>query len=327
MVDHPAPSPDLTPESRSHLARIEASPLPLLHECTVPEARAISEAAIPTVVAPYAGSVDVEVEVIEVAGADGPLPARVYRPAGAPASEAPGLVYLHGGGWVIGSLDGYDDLCRRLAAASSGVIVNVDYRLAPEHPFPAPVEDAVAAVSDVLARADELGLDRGRLAVGGDSAGGSLATAVARRAAREGWDVPPVGQLLIYPSTDIGGSHPSAETFAVGHYLTAAGMDWFNDHYIPDPALRDHPDARPLHADDLAGTAPAHVLVASHDPLRDEGLAYAEALEAAGVPVEVTMAQGMLHGYLRWTALVPEAAQHLQLLGGVLRRWWGSSTG
>jgi acetyl esterase len=327
MVGHPAPASELTPESRAHLARIAASALPLLHECTVEEARANSEAGTPVVVAPYDGPVEITVEEAEVAGADGPLAARVYRPSSAPATDAPALVYLHGGGWVIGTLDGYDDLCRRLAVASGGVVVNVDYRLAPEHPFPAPVEDAVAATRDVLTRAEELGVDPGRVAVGGDSAGGSLAIAVARRAAREGWPSRPVGHLLVYPSTDVGGTHASKEEFAVDHYLTADGMDWFETHYAPDGALRAHTDLRPAHAEDLAGTAPAHVLVASHDPLRDEGLAYAEALASAGVDVEVRMAQGMLHGFLRWTRIVPEAAEHIEALGGVLRRWWGTASG
>lgn len=323
MPDVPTPRAELTPESRAHLARIASSPLPLLHECTVEEARANSEAATPMVIAPDDRTAAVSVEWIEVTGADGPLTARVYRPESAPPAGAPGLIYLHGGGWVIGTLDGYDDLARRLALASGGVVVNVDYRLAPEHPFPAPVEDAVAAARDLLGRGIELGLDAARVAVGGDSAGGALATAVARRAAREGWAHPPIGQLLIYPATDSGGEHPSTEELGEDHYLTALGMKWFYDHYVQDPALLDHPDLRPLHAEDLAGTARAHVLVASHDPLRDEGLAYAEALEAAGVPVTATMAQGMLHGYIRWTAIVPEARQHVEELGQVLRDWWG----
>jgi acetyl esterase len=316
----PAPAADLTPESRAYLDRLVAVGAPLLHTLTPPQARANAEAAIPVVVSPTAA--EVTVSTLEVAGAEGPLPARLYRPSGAPERDAPGIVYLHGGGWVLGTLDGYDDLCRRLADASGGVVVSIDYRLAPEHPFPAPVEDAVAAYRDVAARAADLGLDARRLAVGGDSAGGALSTAVARRATREEWDRQPAGQLLIYPATEGRMDHPSVRAFGEGHYLTELGMRWFYDHYVQDRSLVDHPDVSPLRADDLAGSARAHILVASHDPLRDEGVAYARALEAAGVSVTVTMAQGMLHGYVRWTALIPEAARDIVALGEVLREWW-----
>lgn len=316
----PPPVATLTAESRAHLARVAASGVPPVQHCTPAQARALSDAAVATLTTPFPAPVDVE--SVEVAGADGPLPARAYRPEHVQAGDAPGVVYLHGGGWVIGSLGGYDDLCRRLATAADAVVVSIDYRLAPEHPFPAPVEDAVSATRDLLARASDLGVDPRRVAVAGDSAGAALATAVARRAAREGWDIRPVGQLLLYPTADADGDWPSKRDLATGHALTAASMRWFYDHYLPDPALRDHPDATPLHATDLTGLPRAHVLVASHDPLRDEGMAYARALADAGVPVTTTMAQGLLHGYLRWTAVVPEAARHLAMLGGVLRTWW-----
>jgi acetyl esterase len=317
------PASALTDESRTHLTRLASSSLPLLEDCTPEEARANSEAATVLVVAPYGGPV--ETEDITVAGGDTPLAARLYRPPAGPwraDPRLPALVYLHGGGWVIGSLDGYDDLCRRLAVSSDAAVISVDYRLAPEHPFPAPVEDAVAATRDVLLRAGDLGIDATRVAVGGDSAGGALATVVARRAAQESWPMRPVGQLLIYPAADSTGDWPSVREFGADHCLTAEGMRWFWQHYVQDPSLRDHPDAAPLHAADLGGMAPAHVLVASHDVLRDEGLAYARALDAAGVPVTVTMAQGLLHGFIRWTALIPEAEHHIEELGAVLRHWY-----
>jgi acetyl esterase len=314
------PATELTPESAAFLDQLTRSGAPPLEELTPATARAQSEAATKVLVAPFAGAV--HSDDLEVAGADGPLPARHYRPEGAPASGAPGVVYLHGGGWVAGTLDTYDDLCRRLAAASGGGLVAVDYRLAPEHPFPAAPRDAVAATRDVLARAGELGLDAHRVAVAGDSAGAALAAVAARHAVEEAWPVRPVGQLLAYPVTSAEEDWPSTRAYATGHYLTAEGMRWYWDHYAGDDA-RDDPDALPLAATDLRGLAQAHVLVASHDVLRDQGLAYARRLHEAGVPVTVEVAQGLLHGFLRWTAVIPEAAHHIERCGAVLRRWWG----
>jgi acetyl esterase len=317
-VDVEAPAVALTPESRAHLAHLATLPSPPLEEQTAEAARAGAEAALPALVAPFDGYVTVD--EVALAGGDEPVRARRYRPAGCPAAGAPGLVYLHGGGWVVGTLDTYDDLCRRLAAASGGVVLSVDYRLAPEHPFPAPVEDAVAALRDVLDRAPALGLDASRVAVGGDSAGGTLAAVAARRAAD--WPVPPIGQLLVYPVTSWEPVAPSGEQLAEDHYLSAAGMRWYWEAYVPRPEDRTDPDAVPLLAEDLGGAPRAHVLVASHDLLRDEGLAYARRLAEAGVPVTAVMAQGLLHGFLRWTRLIPEAARHIDELGGVLRRWY-----
>jgi acetyl esterase len=319
-MDVDAPAPDLTPEPRAHLARLAAAGAPPLEESTPALARANADAATAIVTAPFDGYV--ATADVTVGGGDGPIPARVYRAVGAPAAGAPALVYLHGGGWVVGTLDTYDDLCRRLAAASGSVVVHVAYRLAPEHPFPAPVDDAVAALRDVIDRASELGLDPGRIAVGGDSAGGTLAAVAARRAAEERWPQGPVGQLLVYPATAGEAEHPSTLAFAEDHYLTAAGMRWYWERYVPEVADRTHPDAVPLLAEDLVGCAPAHVLVASHDVLRDEGLAYARRLAEAGVPVTAAMAQGMLHGFIRWTRLIPEAGAHIADLGAVLRGWW-----
>lgn len=323
MIELPEPVEELTPESRAHLARLAAAGVPPVYECTPEQARTLSDAAVARLSAPLEAPIDVT--EVTLAGAEGALRARLYRPHGT-AEPSPAAVFLHGGGWVIGNVDSYDDVCRRLADGSGGVIVSVDYRLAPEHPFPAPVEDSVAAVRDVLERASELGIDGTRVAVAGDSAGAALATAAARRAVNEGWDEgggPALaGQLLIYPTADGGEDWPSMREYATGYALTEQSMRWFYEHYLPDPALRGHPDAAPLHATDLGGMARAHVLVASHDPLRDEGIAYARALAAAGVPVTTFMAQGLLHGYIRWTAVVPEAAEHLRALGAVLRRWW-----
>ncbi|UDY36489.1 alpha/beta hydrolase [Dermatobacter hominis] len=257
------------------------------------------------------GPEDVEVEDIEVAGADGPLPARRYRPVALPAEErAPALVFLHGGGFVIGSLDTHDALCRELAVGAEAVVVSVDYRLAPEHPAPAAVHDVDAALADVVARADGLGIDADRVAVGGDSAGGNLAALAAlhwseRRRAEP--DLPPLRlQVLIYPVTDLVGDHErfaSLRTNGEGYLLTAETMDFFMHHYVRssdvDPT---DPSVNPMRVEDLSDVAPALVLTAEYDPLRDEGEAYAVALEAAGVPVESERFDGAIHAFVQMTS-------------------------
>lgn len=175
---------------------------------------------------------------------------------------------------------------------------------------------------DVLDRAEELGLDSARVVVGGDSAGGALAAVVARHAVHDGWPRRPQAQLLAYPVTDDGEDWPSVREFRDGHYLTARGMAWYWEQYCPEPADRDHPDAAPLHARDLSGLPPAHVVVASHDILRDQGLAYAQRLAQAGVAVTTAEAEGHLHGFLRWSGVVPESLGEIARLGEVLRGWW-----
>jgi acetyl esterase len=219
----------------------------------------------------------------------GGLPARVYEPEGARGTVA----YLHGGGWVMGNLDSVDAVCRALADASRARVVSIDYRLAPEHPFPAALGDALAAVRSL----------EGGLAIAGDSAGGNLAAVVARKL-RDRLKF----QLLIYPVTDAGVNTPSYAEFDDGHGLTAAAMRRFWGLYLNGGSGLD-PDASPLRAEDLAGVAPAYVLTASHDVLRDEGEAYAAALERAGVPVTLKRLEGTIHGFWRWqTTAVARAA-------------------
>jgi acetyl esterase len=204
-------------------------------------------------------------------------------------------VYFHGGGWVIGDIASHDTICHRLAGGVPAVVVSVDYRLAPEHRFPAAVEDSDAAVRWVSEHAQGFGGDRGRLAVAGDSAGGALAT-VAARHARDAGGPPIAFQLLIYPATDMTCSLPSHVENGNGYLLDTDTMSWFTDHYLGD-ADRRHPDASPLFAPDLAGLPPALVVTAGFDPLRDEGEAYAGRLEQAGVPVTTSRYQGMFHGF------------------------------
>jgi len=257
-------------------------------------------------------------EVAEVAdrtlpGPDGELPIRVYRADGL-GDRAPVVLYLHGGGWTIGDLEGYDEQCRAVAATSGAVVVALEYRLAPEHPFPAAVEDSWAALCWVSEHAAELGVDPGRLVVAGDSAGGNLA-AVLSLLARDRGGPAIAHQFLIYPATDFdydSGRWPSLEENAEGYLLELATMRWFATNLVGDrdpvaEPLAADPMAAPICATDHAGLPPATVTVAGFDPLRDEGLAYAEVLGDAGVPVEVLHHGEQIHGYWIVAPLVPSS--------------------
>ncbi|MBS1847738.1 MAG: alpha/beta hydrolase [Actinobacteria bacterium] len=221
---------------------------------------------------------------------------RVYRPFTV-VDEMPGIVYYHGGGWVTGSLVSHDGTCRVLAAEADCVVVAVDYRLAPEDPFPAAVDDAVAAYRWTVEHARELGVTDGRIGVMGDSAGGTLAAVVAQQVASVA-DVPaPAAQGLIYPATDAHLSSRSIEVFADGFFLSRADMEWFRARYLPDEATWDDVRASPLLAEDLSGLPPALVATAGFDPLRDEGDAYAHRLADAGVRVVHRCYDDMVHGF------------------------------
>jgi acetyl esterase len=226
-----------------------------------------------------------------VPGAAGERPARIYRPEG--DGPWPTTVYLHGGGFVIGDLDTHDQLCRRLCRDAGTVVVSVDYRLAPEHPFPAGLEDALAATRWAADHLDDLG-GTDRLAVGGDSAGGNLAAVVAQR-------MPDrlAAQLLLYPATDMGGEYPSREENAEGYFLDLAAMEWFFTHYTTDVegVAPEDPRLSPLRAESLAGLPPAVLVTAELDPLRDEGEAYADRLAAEGVAVHRARYDGLIHGF------------------------------
>ena len=241
-----------------------------------------------------------------IPGPDGTdLPLRTYRPSGV-GERPPVVVYLHGGGWTIGSVDTHDEPCRALAAGTCAVVVSVDYRLAPEHPFPAAVHDAYAAVCFVADNADDLGVDAGRLVVAGDSAGGNLSAAVSLMARdRSG---PTIAlQVLVYPAVDFdydSGRWPSLQENATGYFLHLETMRWFADCYGGAERLAGDPLAAPIRAADHAGLPPAHVFVAGFDPLRDEGLAYAEVLRDAGVPVTVCCHDGQVHGYWHFAPTV-----------------------
>jgi len=259
------------------------------------------------------------VRPVEIPGQGGPIPGRLYTPGGLPAgAPAPLLLYFHGGGWVIGDLDTHDDVCRFLAASASTAVLAVDYRLSPEHPFPAAVEDAWAAFAWAVANAGALGVDPARTAVGGDSAGGNLA-AVVSLLARAGGGAMPAMQLLIYPPTDSAGDLPSRRLFSEGFLLTKGDMDAFEGHYLPPGTDPTDPRVSILLAPDLRGLPPAYVATAGFDPLRDEGEAYALRMREAGVRVALRRHPGLIHSFVSLTAISRTARGAMLEAAGALR--------
>jgi acetyl esterase len=243
------------------------------------------------------------VQVRQIPGQGGAIPARFYAPANLSAdAPAPLLVYFHGGGWVIGDLDTHDDACRFLAVAAGIAVLSIDYRLAPEHPFPAPLEDAWAGFAWALANAAELGVDPARIAIGGDSAGANLA-AVVSLLARAGGGAMPAMQLLIYPPTDAAAELPSRRLFAEGFLLTRGDMEAFERAYLPPGVDAADPRASVLLAPDLRGLPPAYVATAGFDPLRDEAEAYALRMREAGVKVALRRHPGLVHSFVNLTAI------------------------
>jgi acetyl esterase len=246
------------------------------------------------------------------------VPARFYR--GIAALPGRGVFYLHGGGWVIGDLDSHDGVCRRLANLAQCRVVAVDYRLAPEHPFPAAIDDGAVALAYLVAHADQFGIDPACLAVGGDSAGGNLAALLAIRG-RDSNGPALCFQLLLYPATDLTCSHPSYDEFPAGVTLTAPTMRWFCEHYLAgaDPA---DPLVSPLKAN-VAGVPPAFVLTAGFDPLRDEGIEYAQALTRAGVAVTHLHMATQVHGFLTMDKMISASDTGLEMAAAALRHAWG----
>jgi len=249
------------------------------------------------------------VENRPVPGPDGPVPVRIYWPQTAPPAPLPALVYFHGGGWVICDLDTHDPMCRAITNNVGCVVVSVDYRLAPEHKFPAAAEDAYTATLWAAGNATDLGVDATRIAVGGDSAGGNLTAAVALMA-RDRHAPELVFQLMVYPVTDIVAMDtPSHRDNGEGYFLTTAAMEWYRRQYLTDLSEASHPYASPLHADDLSGLPPALVITAELDPLRDEGEAYASRLLASGVPAVGSRYDGVFHGFFSLGTLLDAAKQ------------------
>jgi acetyl esterase len=245
---------------------------------------------------------------------------RVYRPAGVAADAAlPALVFFHGGGWVIGDIDTHDVLCRQLTGEAGIMVISVEYRLAPEAKFPAAADDAWAATRWVVANAQRLGVDPARLAVGGDSAGGNLAAVVALMARDAG--APSIKlQALLYPVTDARTDTRSYRDFADGYMLTRDGMRWFFDHYLPSASAADDWRVSPLRAASVAGVAPALIVTAGFDPLRDEGEAYAHRLRDAGVTVDYLCYGGMIHGFVPMGRLLDTASRAVSHIAASLRQ-------
>lgn len=299
-------------------ARAAALGLPPYEQQTPQEARA----SYRQVVAARRGPDVVPEPVAAVAertipGTGGPLNARVFTPPG--SGPHPVLLYFHGGGWVIGNRDTHDDQARALCARGGALVVSVDYRLAPEHPFPAALDDARAATAWVVDHAEELGGDPQRVAVAGDSAGANLAAAVCL-AARDAGGPRLALQVLIYPVVDATLAQPSVAELALGYGLTLSTMRWFVDQYLPDPSARLDPLASPLAAPDLSGLPPAVVVTAGYDLLRDQGDAYAARLRAAGGEVVLRRHPGLVHGFLGMAPQVDAAAAAVDLLCADVRR-------
>jgi len=298
------------------LAHIAEEGAPELYEMAIAESRSMYREMQPDLPEIVVHSV----EDLMIDGPAGAIPVRIYRPSAAPA---PVHVHFHGGGWVIGDLDTHDRDCREICVGADCIVVAVDYRLAPEHIFPAAPEDCYAALCWATANLDSLCALPGAVSVGGDSAGGNLAAAVALMARdRNG---PAIAmQLLIYPVTDATMESGSYRDNADGYLLSRTMMSWFWDHYCPDLALRADPLASPIAAEDLAGLPPALVMTAEFDPLRDEGEAYAERLIAAGVEVEVRRFDGLIHGFFSQAGMIEAAREGVDLAVKALRKAHGN---
>lgn len=294
----------LTPQMRSVIERMARAGRPPLHTLSPAQARLAYELGAGVLEVPRADLP--RIEDLRIPGRDGAqLPARLYAPGTAPA--LPVLLYLHGGGFTIGSVDTHDVLCRELARLAGCMVVSLDYRLAPEHPFPSASNDAWDALAWLAANAARLGADPARLAVGGDSAGGTLAAVNAILARDAG--LPLALQLLIYPGTTAHQDTPSHTEFAHGPVLDRAAIGWFFDQYIPSRAEREDWRFAPLLAPDVDGVAPAWIGLAECDPLVDEGVAYGDKLRAAGVAVDLEIYRGVTHEFIKMGRAIPEARQ------------------
>jgi acetyl esterase len=301
----------LDPDVQLLLTVIERRGRPPYEEMTLAEARAELRAG-----ALVGGGLPVPVaEVRSLTVADG-LPARLYVPR-EPGGPHPLIVFLHGGGFVLGDLDSHDAPCRLLAKHAGALVLSVDYRLAPEAPFPAAVEDGRAALSWAIEHAAELGGDPQRVAVAGDSAGGNLSAVASWQGTRDGGPVPAL-QILIYPATDFVAQAPSHAMFDEGFLLVRRDMDWFSAQYLGGAAAED-PRASILRADDLSGLPPAIVVTAGFDPLRDEGEAYAARLREAGVPVLLRRFPGLIHGFINLLAISPSSRDAWVEVAGMVR--------
>jgi acetyl esterase len=308
----------LDPQARALMDLVTAKGIPPTHQMTPEDARRFyRERRFFTQPDPPAVSLVQELVAI---GPHGDIPLRLVRPAGvALETVLPVLVYYHGGGWTIGDRDTHDTLCRQLANGAGCAVVSVDYRMGPEHRFPAAVDDTLAATRWIRDHATELALDPARLAIGGDSAGGNLAAVVAI-AARDAGDLPICFQLLVYPATDMRAVAPSHTACGQGYMLTADSITYYRGHYIPDAGQWSDWRASPLLREDLQDLPAALVLTAGFDPLRDEGRQYADRLSAAGNAAQYVCFERQIHGFLTMGRVLDEANTAVDLCTAALRR-------
>jgi len=303
----------LNPEAQAVLDQLTSSGVPPLHTLSVEGARQL-------IIDLFVTKADREpvgkVEDRQIPGPAGTIPARICTPRG--AGPFPILVYFHGGGWVIGNIETHDAPCRTLSNAAECIVASIDYRLAPEHKFPAGPDDCYAATRWIAEHAAQIGGDARRIAVGGDSAGGNLAAVVAQTA-RDHGGPSLVFQLLVYPVTDHRFDTPSYRENADGYFLTKDAMEWFWNHYLGRPADGEQAMASPLRAKNLGGLPPAFIMTAEYDPLRDEAEAYAARLREAGVETKMTRYDGTIHGFFSMGNALTVAKQGMMDATSALR--------
>ena len=306
----------LDPDVIGLLDLIKRAGRPALDSLPPPEARAAFAAGRPILQPDPA-----DVASVRSFALPGGIPVRLYRGIDTDdATKLPCLVYYHGGGWVLGDLESHDVLCRRIANDANCAVLSVDYRLAPEHKFPAAYDDAIAAMRYAFEHPDQIGIDPTQIAVGGDSAGGNLAAAAALAARDAGLVL--TNQVLIYPVTDLNMGTESYLRVTEGFPLVARTMAWFIEHYLGSETDKTDWRASPLHAASVAGTAPAIVVIAAHDPLCDEGLAYAKRLENEGVLVDSLYFSGQLHGFISMGKLLRASDTAIRTIAHSLRANW-----
>lgn len=305
----------IDPAAAALLEQFATSGAPPMNEMPPTEAREVAQGFL-ALAGPGEEVADVSNRSIPGPASD--IPVRIYTPAGAPEGLLPCLVYFHGGGWVIGDLDALDSTLRALANRAGAKIVSVGYRLSPEHKFPAPLDDCFAALRWVADHGRDIGVDPEHLAVGGDSAGGTLAAGVTLRARDEGGPALDL-QVLVYPVTNHGFDTPSYQENGDSYLLTKDLMVWFWDHYLAVASDGGNPLASPLRSEDLSNLPPAVVITGEYDPLRDEGEAYAAKLTEAGVPVTHTRYDGQIHAFWQMPAMFPAAQRAIEQVAGELR--------
>jgi len=310
----------LHPQCKAFLDQLAAMGGRPLHELTPAEARSM---ALPPDLAGAAQPVH-HVDDRRIPGPRGPILVRLYTPG--PAAKRPALIYFHGGGFVLGNLDMCDRPCRTLANLAGCVVVSVEYRLAPEHKFPAAVDDAYAVTRHIIEHGAAFGIDRNAIAIGGESAGANLAAVTALRA-RDAQMPPLAFQLLVYPLVDFDDDSLSRREFADGHFLTTAALDYFARLYLAGPADRKHPHASPLYASDFAALPPAYIVTAECDPLRDQGETYASRLEQSGVRVACKRYDGMIHPFFSLAGIVDGGRTAIEDAAAALRTAFAGSAG